>query len=144
MEQIDLLHTLPAAFNGQTQIVSDVWHRELVFRKGEAYLLEAASGTGKSSLCSYLYGYRNDYEGIICFDGRNIRKLGMREWTALRNTSLSLLFQELRLFPELSAQENVELKNRLTGYKTRRQIEACFGRLGIADKLHVAVGRNSF
>ena len=144
MEQIDLLHTLPAAFNGQTQIVSDVWHRELALRKGEAYLLEAASGTGKSSLCSYLYGYRNDYEGIICFDGRNIRELGMREWTALRNTSLSLLFQELRLFPELSALENVELKNRLTGYKTRRQIEACFERLGIADKLHVAVGRISF
>ena len=41
--------------------------------------MEAASGTGKSSLCSYIYGYRNDYQGIICFGEKNIRSLSVHE-----------------------------------------------------------------
>ncbi len=144
MEKIKLLHTLPMVFNGQTQVTSDVWHRELVFLRGECCLIEAASGTGKSSLCSYIYGSRDDYEGIICFDEQNIRSLKMSDWVQLRNTSLSMLFQELRLFPELTAWENVELKNRLTHFKTRRQVETYFDCLGIAEKLHVPVRKISF
>ena len=110
METIHLQHTLPQVFANRDAIVSDVWHRDLVFERGKRYLIEAASGTGKSSLCSYLYGYRNDYEGIICFDGQNIRSLKEADWTRLHRHSLSILFQELRLFSELTALENVLLK----------------------------------
>ena len=56
METIHLQHTLPQVFANRDAIVSDVWHRDLVFERGKRYLIEAASGTGKSSLCSYLYG----------------------------------------------------------------------------------------
>lgn len=91
METIHLQHTLPQVFAGRDAIVSDVWHRDLVFERGKRYLIEAASGTGKSSLCSYLYGYRNDYEGIICFDGQNIRSLKEADWTRLHRHSLSIL-----------------------------------------------------
>lgn len=144
MKQIELHQVLPVAFHGQAGMIgSDVWLQEFDFRRGECYLLEAASGTGKSSLCSYIYGWRDDYEGNICFDGQNIRHLQMNAWQQLRNASLSILFQDLRLFPELTAWENVELKNRLTRYKTRTQMEACFERLNIADKSHVLVGQLS-
>ena len=102
MELIKLDHTLPMAFSGQVQPVSDVWHRELSFRRGEHVLIEAASGTGKTSLCSYVYGYREDYEGTICFDGKDIRRLKTGDWAQLRKRSLSKLFQELRLFPGLT------------------------------------------
>ena len=67
MNTIELQRTLPAVFAGRDSIISDVWHQLLTLQRGEAYLVEAASGTGKSSLCSYIYGYRNDYQGIICF-----------------------------------------------------------------------------
>jgi len=50
----------------------------------------------------------------------------------------------LRLFPELTAFENVEIKNKLTRCKSRSRIEEWFERLGIADKLHVDLGRMSF
>ena len=70
MNTIELQQTLPAVFAGRDSIISDVWHQSLTLKRGEAYLVEAASGTGKSSLCSYVYGYRNDYQGIICFDVR--------------------------------------------------------------------------
>jgi ABC-type lipoprotein export system ATPase subunit len=55
-----------------------------------------------------------------------------------------LLFQELRLFPELTAYENVEIKNRLTHWKTKQEIENWFEILGIADKLDTQVGKMSF
>ena len=95
-------------------------------------------------MCSYLYGYRGDYEGIITFDGKNIRSLDTAGWTALRRRSLSLLFQELRLFPELTALENVLLKNRLSGYKSRQEILTLFEAAGIADKVNEKTGILSF
>ena len=144
MNTIHLRHTLPQVFADRNELTSDVWHQDLVFEKGKHYLVEAASGTGKSSLCSYLYGYRDDYQGIISFDERNIRSLSKDEWTRLRRTSLSILFQELRLFPELTAFENVQLKNRLTGYKKKKEVLALFDALNIADKVNEPVGHLSF
>ncbi len=105
MNRIHLRQTLPQVFADRDAITSDVWHRDITFHKGKRYLIEAASGTGKSSLCSYVYGYRNDYQGIINFDERNIRSLSVNDWTDIRKHSLSILFQELRIFPELTAIE---------------------------------------
>lgn len=144
MDEIRLQQVLPRVFAQRDSITSDIWHRDLIFRKGERCLIEAASGTGKSSLCSYLYGYRGDYEGIITFDGKNIRSLDTAGWSTLRRRSLSLLFQELRLFPELTALENVLLKNRLSGYKSRQEILTLFEAAGIADKVNEKTGILSF
>ena len=137
-------NTLPEVFALRDDIQSEVWHCDVAFERGHLYLVEAGSGTGKSSLCSYIIGYRNDYQGIINFDGKNIRNNKVKDWVDIRKRSLSLLFQELRLFPELTAYENVAIKNSLTGFKTRKQIESWFEALGIGDKLHVPVGRMSF
>ena len=144
MNEIRLQQVLPQVFAGQDSIVSDVWHRDITFRKGEHCLVEAASGTGKSSLCSFLYGYRRDYEGIINFDGRNIRALSVAEWTEMRRRALSLQFQELRLFPELSALENVLLKNRLTNHRRRKKIRSLLDAVGLGDKMDEKTGRLSF
>jgi ABC-type lipoprotein export system ATPase subunit len=144
MNTIKLQKTLPQVFAQQPDIQSDIWLQELAFEKGHLYLVEASSGTGKSSLCSYLYGHRSDYLGTIMFDDRDIRTFSISEWTRLRQQNLSLLWQELRLFPELTAWENVEIKNRLTKYKKKKEIESWFEELGIADKLHTKVGLMSF
>ena len=144
METIHLRQTLPQVFADRNAITSDVWHQDLVLQKGERYLIEAASGTGKSSLCSYIYGYRYDYQGIICFDERNIRSLSIGEWVELRKYSLSMLFQELRIFTELTALENVLLKNRLTNGRRKKEILSLFDTLGIADKVNEKAGKLSF
>ena len=131
-------------FADRNSVTSDVWHQDLFFRKGEMYLIEAASGTGKSSLCSYIYGYRNDYQGIINFDETNIKAYSVKQWVDLRKHSLSMLFQDLRIFTELSALENVQLKNNLTGCKKKKEILSFFEQLGIADKINVKAGKLSF
>jgi ABC-type lipoprotein export system ATPase subunit len=131
-------------FAGRASVASDVWHGEVAFRKGETYLIEAASGTGKSSLCGYIYGHRKDYQGIICFDDANIMSLSIAQWVDIRRRSLSILFQDFRLFPGLTALENVLIKNNLTGYKKKTEIIALFERLDIADKLNVRMDKLSF
>ena len=144
MNRIHLRQTLPQVFTDRDAITSAVWHRDITFHKGNRYLIAAASGTGKSSLCSYVYGYRNDYQGIINFDERNIRSLSVNDWTDIRKHSLSILFQELRIFPELTAIENIQLKNRLTNFKKRKEVLTLFEAIGIADKVNEKAGKLSF
>ena len=144
MESIELKNTLPQVFASRDSIESDVWHKEIALQKGKLYLLEANSGTGKSSFCSYIFGYRKDYQGIICFDGKNINSLTTSQWVDVRKDHISMLWQELRLFPELTAFDNVLIKNNLTGFQKKKQIDEWFEMLGIADKKDAKIGRMSF
>ena len=144
MTSITLHTVLPEVFAQRTDVVSDLWLQDVTFERGHLYLVEAASGTGKSSLCAYLTGYRRDYTGTIAFDGRDIRLLHSFDWTTIRQRSLSHMFQELRLFPELTAWENVQIKNQLTHHKSDAEIEAWFAALGISDKRDVKLARMSF
>ena len=144
MNTIILKHTLPQVFAQRSDIISDVWLKDIIFEKGKTYLLEANSGTGKSSLCSFVYGYRKDYQGRIFFDEQNILQLTVKQWVDQRKKHLSLLWQDLRLFPELSAFENVQLKNKLTGFQKKKTIEEWFDRLGIDDNKNALVGQMSF
>ncbi len=114
---------------------SDVWLRELTFERPEHYLVAAQSGTGKSSLCSFIYGNRSDYQGRIFFDDTDIRTLSIDRWAEVRRESIALLPQEMRIFPELTVRENIEIKNRLTSCKSAAQIEAMLERLEIAGKI---------
>ena len=144
MNQITLHNTLPLAFAQRTDVTSDLWLQDVSFERGHLYLIEAASGTGKSSLCAYLNGYRKDYSGVISFDGRDIRKIHTFEWTGIRRRQLSQMFQELRLFPELTAWENVQLKNQLTHFKSDAELSTWFEALGIAEKRDTCLAQLSF
>jgi ABC-type lipoprotein export system ATPase subunit len=144
MESITLQRVIPAIFSRNPPAGSDIWDREITFTRGKSYLVEAASGKGKTSFCSYIHGSRADYTGRVLFDGTDISSLSPAAWGAARRTSLGILFQGLRLFPELTAIENVRLKNRLTRYRTEEWIRDAFARLDIADKIDTPVARVSF
>jgi len=144
---LDLKPGLPARVSpsgDERGATSDIWLHDISFERGRHYLIEADSGRGKSTFCSYILGYRHDYTGQVLFDGRDARQYSVADWSKLRQRHVSCLFQELRLFPELTAFENVDIKNKLTRHKSRQQIEQWFERLGIADKLTAKVGRMSF
>lgn len=126
LETITLHNTLPVVFAGSENeepiASSQVWMRDIEFVRPSNYLIEAESGTGKSSLCAYIYGNRRDYKGTILFNGRDIRDFTIKEWCELRRRHLAYLPQELRLFGELTAMENIMIKNELTHTFTRKQI----------------------
>ena len=134
MKQIALNNTLPRVFAGHHGIHSDGWLQDIGLERGKRYLISAESGTGKSSMCSYIYGYRQDYSGAITFDGQDIRSLTIDQWCEVRQRHIAYLPQDMRLFGELTAMENVELKNRLTQFKSASEIGHLFEALGIADK----------
>ena len=144
MQSIRLHNVVPEIFSSREDISSDIWLSDFSFERGKHYLIEAESGTGKSSLCSYLFGQRGDYRGEILFDGEDISKLSVGDWSRLRRESMGILFQDLKLFDELTALENVELKNRLTKMQSRATILSWFEELGIGDKVDERIGRMSY
>lgn len=144
MNRIELRHVLPEVFASRDDIQSEIWKQSVSFEKGESYLIEAASGTGKSSLCSFILGYRKDYQGMICFEQLDVRNFSVTRWVEIRQHVIGMLFQELRLFSELTAGENVLLKNKLTNYRTQKQVLDWFEELGIADKWNQPIGKMSF
>lgn len=144
MEKIEFKHVLPNVFARQSDLKSDVWNNDVTFEKGHLYLVEAASGKGKSTFCSYILGYRRDYNGLVLFDNTDVRQYRVRQWIDVRKQHISHLFQELRLFPELTAWENVQIKNKLTLHKSDEDIHRWFEMLGIADKEEQKIGRMSF
>ena len=122
-------------FAGHDGIHNDVWLQDITLERGKRYLVSAESGTGKSSMCSYIYGYRQDYSGTITFDGKDILGLTIAQWCDVRQRHIAYLAQDMRLFGELTAIENVELKNRITGFKSRDEILRLFETMGIPDKV---------
>ena len=144
MKEIRLQGVVPEIFAQRNDITSDIWLTDAVLERGKTYLIEAASGTGKSSLCSYLYGQRGDYRGLISFDGEDVKSYNTNHWCDIRQNNISILFQDLRLFGELTALENIEIKNRITKHRTLKQIQEWFEELGISDKLNARIDRMSY
>ena len=88
IERITLARTLPAVFAGCEKdapvCFSELWLHDVELARGHRYLIHAESGTGKSSLCSFIYGNRSDYHGHILFDGRDTRELNRADWCRRR------------------------------------------------------------
>lgn len=148
IETITIRNLLPMVFAGMetTEKIcsSRIWgEQSFVFRRGCRICIHAESGSGKSSLVNFIYGTRQDYKGEILFDDRDIRELDVEQWCAVRTGNISLLPQDMGLFPELTVVQNIALKNNRTGYKTDTQIIELLDRVGIADKRDVPVGKLS-
>lgn len=144
VSNIKLTSVIPEIFADKKDLKSDVWNTELTFEQGKKYLIEADSGTGKSSLCSYIYGLRGDYRGKIELDGHDINKFSTNRWCDVRQTEISILFQDLRLFGELTAMENIQIKHRLSKIHNKRVIINWFEQLGIADKINTRIDHMSY
>ena len=144
METIQFHSVLPQVFSQRTDLESEIWNQDVSFEKGHLYLVEADSGKGKSTFCSYILGYRHDYSGSVMFDNEVTAQYQVKDWVEMRKRHISHLFQELRLFPELTALENVQIKNRITQHTDQQTILSWFERLGIADKVDSKVGLMSF
>lgn len=143
LETIELDGMLPRVFVSESIPPSDVWKKDLIFHRGTRYLVEAASGGGKSSMCAYIYGARIDYEGYMKFNGEDVSRLGINDWQRIRRNNIAYLPQELSLFPELTALQNIQLKNSLTNHVPEERIEEWLHELGIDSRRDYPIGRMS-
>jgi len=81
-----------------------------------------------------LYGLRKDYEGKACWNDVNMLEMNNAQIAHLRATYVSIVFQDLRLFPEMTLWENLEIKRTLTNTIAPEQVDEMLQRLGIYEK----------
>lgn len=113
---------------------SDIWNKQISFGKNEWVFVQAPSGTGKTTLVHTLYGIRQDHSGLVKWDNIAIEKMHREDLAKLRTNNLSVIFQDMRLFPALTAWENIEVKRQLTNTVTEAQVTNWMEQLGIAHK----------
>ena len=115
---------------------SGFWNNAVLLNKGEYVFVQAPSGTGKTTLIHILYGLRKDYEGEVKWNTHVLKNTDNEVLAGLRTNGISVIFQDMRLFPDLTAWENIEIKRKLTNTVTEEQAKEWLGRLGLKDKLN--------
>ncbi len=86
--------------------VTALEHISLEVRPGELLCIVGPSGCGKSTLLTLMAGLDKPTSGEIFLDGQRVDGPG---------TGLSVIFQELGLFPWLTVQQNVEFGLKMKG-----------------------------
>ncbi len=114
--------------------MSGMWNTSVSFNKGDYVFIQAPSGTGKTTLIHILYGLRNDYTGDVKWQGKSLSSTDNETLAAMRTKNISVIFQDMRLFPELTAWENIDIKRRLTNTVNENEANEWMDRLGLEDK----------
>jgi ABC-type lipoprotein export system ATPase subunit len=142
--QLRIQQLLPSYFPENRKDTSEIWGKKLIFKKGEYIKIVAPSGKGKTSFMHFVYGLRKDYSGSISFDGSDISQYSQEDLAGSRKNKLSMVFQDLRLFPEQTVWENLEIKRQLDPFHPQQKIKELCERLGIGDKLNAKINSCSY
>lgn len=136
---ITLDHIIPFPLRDKImQRPSDVWNRLFVLDKPAFIKVNAPSGSGKTTLVHTIWSLRNDHDGKVMYDGRELRSMPAEQIAQYRQQKISVVFQDLRLFGQLTARENLELKRQLTDAdkRTADDINRMAETLGVQHVLH--------
>lgn len=93
-----VIQNLSKTFITRDNEVSALADIDLVIVRGEFISVVGRSGCGKSTLLRIIAGLENDYEGLVTLDSQQVCKPGLDR---------GMVFQEHRLLPWLTVQENV-------------------------------------
>lgn len=135
--KIKLEHIIPIPLQEKiVQRTSDVWNIEQTFSSNEWVKIKAPSGTGKTTFTHILYKLRNDFTGTVLWDNVSIKNIEGDDLAKIRQQKLSIIFQDLRLLPNLTARENIELNRVLQEpFYESNKIDTMAEQLGIANIL---------
>ncbi len=110
---------------------SGIWNTTVTFLPGEWIKIVAPSGTGKTTLMNIIYKARHDYEGLVKWDNRDVKEISGDELAKWRQQKVSVIFQDLRLFQNLTARENIELN---------RVMQKPYCETGMVDEMSAFLG----
>lgn len=108
---ITLNEILPVPLRDKPQLQqSQIWNRNICFSANEWIKVKAPSGTGKTTLVHIIWQLRNDFTGKVLYDEKDASTISANNIAQYRQQKMSVIFQDLRLFGNLTARENIELK----------------------------------
>jgi putative ABC transport system ATP-binding protein len=96
---------------------------------GEMVALRGRSGSGKTTLLNILVGLDNPTQGRVRVLGRDLAPLNETARSILRREKVGMLFQNAHLFPQLTAQENVEIPLRLARCDPKKRADRALAAL---------------
>lgn len=132
---IVLNKVIPTFLEPEKVFQSSVWGQQLIFEKGKHYQITAPSGSGKTSLVHFLYCLRKDYSGTIQIGNIIASNADDEVISSLRINNLSIVFQDLRLFPQNTLKENLTVKKALGTFAPSADAGDMMRRLGIFSKM---------
>ncbi len=144
--QIELKQIIPIPLKDKlSQRVSNIWNTNISFQSPQQIKIKAPSGSGKTTFIHTLYKLRYDYSGEVLYDNINIKNIEDDTLAVIRQQKISIVFQDLRLFPNLTAGENIELNRVLqTPFYEKEKINEMAEKLGIASILNQRAGLCSY
>lgn len=132
---LSIKNLLPGYFEKQRTTTSEIWGKDIVFNKGELIKIVAPSGSGKTSLMHFLYGMRQQYTGDVLYDNKPLKSFNPEDFARVRTNKVSIVFQDMKLLPESTVLENLEIKRQLAPFHDGEKVPEMAKRLGLGDKL---------
>ena len=124
--------------------VSDIWDQDIVFEQEKFYHIKAQSGKGKSTFIHSLYGIQKEINGTLFWKNKNTHTYTNEQWCDIRSKELSIVFQDLKLFEDKTALQNLFIKNELTNFYTIENINTMVEKLGITHTLNRNISTLSY
>ena len=108
-------------------------------KPGEAVAVVGPSGSGKSTLLKALGGLMKPSAGSVYLNGQNMTRITGSDLVRLRQETVSFIFQEGNLLPDLNALDNIAQPLRHSGVRgkeARKRAMEMLESLGIADRAY--------
>lgn len=134
------LNNIKPSYMSESEVSdSDVYLKKNInLESGKNYLFKANSGSGKSSILNFIYQSNENFEGSIQY--KNIR---YKNKIDIRKNFISYVFQDFKLFGNLSVWDNIKIKNNLTVHKTDKEINDLLNKIGLGEKKDSLVNKLS-
>ena len=106
-------------------------------QRGEVFVIMGLSGSGKSTVLRMVNRLNEPSAGRLLVEGEDITRLPADRLRALRNDTISMVFQQFSLFPHRTVRDNAAYGLKVRGVpraERRERADVALQRVGLGDR----------